>query len=85
MRDIQVVFITAVPLKGLAVGNDFEVGSIHVVAGKHVALRLAKVTADNRDDTYVSEKAGRDREVRRGASEHSIALAERRFDCIKSD
>ena len=83
VRHVQIVFVAAEPAESLAVANDFEIGSVNVVPLEHGALVRPKVSTDDSDYTNVGKETRGDGKVRSRASQHLLAFAERRFDCIK--
>jgi len=78
--------IASVPEERLFVRTDDEPFKIDASIGKHLAVGIRKVAADNTDEADVlAEVPGCKCQVGGAAPKHALGLAERRLDGVKSD
>src|SRR5581483_12322531 len=59
-----------------------HIGDIGAAGGQHRELLIAEIGTDPAYHVDLIEERGGQREVRRGAAEHALALAERRLDRV---
>src|SRR5581483_3855732 len=62
-----------------------HIGDVGAAGGQHRELLIAEIGTDPAHHVDLIEERGGQREVRRGAAEHALALAERRLDRVEGD
>ena len=82
---VQVPAVLALPEEGLAAGDALDVVDARAAGGEDREILVPEVVADGPDGAHLVEERRGQREVRGGAAEHALALAERRLDRVVGD
>ncbi len=82
---VHVVVVLAGPEERLAAVDALDVVDVDAVGGEDALVLGGEVVAHHADDVDLVEEARREREVRCGATEHAVALVERRLDAVERD
>jgi hypothetical protein len=82
---VEVVGVDALPEERLAARHLLDVVGDRPAGAQDRERVVVEVLADGADGADLVEEGGRQREVRRGAAEHPLALPERGLDAIEGD